>query len=46
VAAEIDSRRGRRSPFFLLMLFAAALLIGAAGHFGGSLVHGEDFFSW
>jgi mono/diheme cytochrome c family protein len=46
VAAEIDSRRGRRSPFFMLMLFAAALLIGAAGHFGGSLVHGEDFFSW
>jgi mono/diheme cytochrome c family protein len=46
VAAEIASRRGRRSLFFLLMLFATALFIAAAGHFGGSLVHGEDFFDW
>jgi len=46
VAAEIASRRSRRSLFFPLVLFVAALLIGAAGHFGGILVHGEDFFSW
>lgn len=46
VASEIDAHRGRRCLLFRLVLFAAALLIGAAGHFGGSLVHGEDFFSW
>lgn len=46
VASEIDFRRGRRSPLCSLLLFAATTLIGAAGHFGGSLVHGDDFFAW
>jgi hypothetical protein len=27
-------------------VFPASLLIGAAGHFGGILVHGDDFFTW
>jgi hypothetical protein len=44
--SERDARRGRRSPFFRVMLALGALLVGAAGHFGGSLVHGEDFFNW
>jgi mono/diheme cytochrome c family protein len=46
VISEIDSRRRHRSLLFHLVLFAAVLLIGAAGHFGGSLVHGDDFFTW
>jgi mono/diheme cytochrome c family protein len=46
VASEIDARRRRRCLLFRIVLFAAALLIGVAGHFGGSLVHGEDFFFW
>lgn len=46
VASEIDSRRCRRCLLFRLTLFAAALLIGAAGHFGGTMIHGDDFFAW
>jgi mono/diheme cytochrome c family protein len=46
VASEIDSRRCRRCLLFRLTLFAAALLIGAAGHFGGNMIHGDDFFAW
>jgi hypothetical protein len=46
LVSEIDTYRRRRSLLFRLVLFAAALLIGAAGHFGGSLVHGDDFFAW
>jgi mono/diheme cytochrome c family protein len=46
VVSEIDSRRRQRSLLFHLVLFPAALLIGAAGHFGGGLVHGDDFFAW
>jgi hypothetical protein len=43
---EINFRRRRCRLLFCLVLFAAALLIGAAAHFGGSLVHGDDFFTW
>jgi uncharacterized membrane protein len=42
---EWDERRGVRSYWFRASLFIAALLVGASGHLGGLLVHGEDFFS-
>jgi mono/diheme cytochrome c family protein len=41
-----DQRCGKRSPVTRLLLFVGALLIGLTGHFGGILVHGEDFFAW
>jgi uncharacterized membrane protein len=44
--SEVDSRRGRRSRLFRLLLCAGALLVGAAAHLGGTLVHGETFFAW
>ncbi len=44
--SEVESRRGRRSQLFRLLLCAGALLVGAAAHLGGILVHGETFFSW
>jgi hypothetical protein len=46
VVSEIDSRRRQRCLLFRLALFAAALLIAAAGHFGGNLIHGDEFFAW
>jgi hypothetical protein len=46
VLAEVDSRRGVRSRRVRLLLFAGALLVGVAGHLGGILTHGEDFFNW
>jgi hypothetical protein len=44
--SESDVRRGRRSLLFRATLFATALLIGATGHLGGSLVYGDDFLRW
>jgi hypothetical protein len=44
--SERDARRHQRSRLFTPLLLAGALLVGAAGHFGGLLVHGEDFFNW
>jgi hypothetical protein len=44
--SERDARRGRRSRLFRALLGIGTLLVGAAGHFGGVLVHGEDFFNW
>lgn len=46
VASEIDFRRRRRCLLFRLALFATALQIAAAGHYGGSMIHGDDFFDW
>jgi hypothetical protein len=46
VFSEIDSRRGVRSWWFRLLLLLVALLVVVAGHFGGLLVHGEDYFDW
>jgi hypothetical protein len=46
VVSEIDSRRCRRCLLFRFALFSTALLIGAAGHFGGHMIHGDDFFAW
>jgi hypothetical protein len=42
--SERDARRGVRSRLSRLAVFAAALLVGLAGHWGGFLAHGEDFF--
>jgi mono/diheme cytochrome c family protein len=42
---EWDVRRGRRSLPFRASFFLGALLVGVAGHFGGILVHGDDFLS-
>jgi mono/diheme cytochrome c family protein len=46
VFSESDARRGARSRHTRVLLFVGALLIGLAGHFGGLLAHGEDFFDW
>ena len=46
VVLETDTRRQRRSILFRLMLGIGALLVSATGHFGGMLVHGDDFFDW
>ena len=39
-----DERYGVRSGSFCAAIIVAAMLAGAAGHFGGVLVFGEDFF--
>lgn len=44
--SEWDARRGRRGWVFRVTLWLGAAMIGAAAHFGGALVHGEDFFTW
>jgi mono/diheme cytochrome c family protein len=44
--SEWDVYRRRRGWPFRLALWAGAALIGSAAHFGGILVHGEDFFAW
>jgi hypothetical protein len=46
VLCERDSRRGVRSRLVFVMTTAAALFVAAAGHFGGILTHGADFFDW
>jgi len=43
--SEWDERRGVRSMWFRAWLFAASLLVAIEGHFGGMLVHGDDFLS-
>jgi hypothetical protein len=44
ICSERDVRRGVRSGHTRVLLFVGALLIGLTAHFGGILVHGEDFF--
>jgi mono/diheme cytochrome c family protein len=44
--SEWDAYRGKRSWAFRVALWIGAALVGAAAHFGGSLVHGVDFFAW
>jgi uncharacterized membrane protein len=44
--AERDERRGVRSLAVRVLVLAGALLVGLAGHLGGVLAHGEDFFDW
>ena len=41
--SEREQRRGVRSQWFRAWLLFGALLTAVAGHFGGVLVHGEDF---
>jgi mono/diheme cytochrome c family protein/uncharacterized membrane protein len=44
VLSERDSRRGRRSTPFRLALWTGAGVVAAAAHFGGLMVHGNNFF--
>jgi hypothetical protein len=46
VGAEIDARRGARTWRGRALVLGAALFVGAAAHFGGLLVHGDDFFQF
>ena len=46
VASELDVQRRQRSRLFRAALFTAALLVGAAGHLGGTLVYGDGYFNW
>jgi hypothetical protein len=46
VLSEVEARRGRRSWLFRIALGVGALLIGVTAHFGGTLVHGEEFLRW
>ncbi len=46
VAAERDARRGARSGFVRFLLAVGVVLVAAAAHFGGLLVHGRDFYDW
>jgi uncharacterized membrane protein len=40
-----DRRRGVSSNWFRAALFVGALLVAVEGHFGGMLVHGDDFLT-
>ncbi|HXE51651.1 MAG TPA: DUF2231 domain-containing protein [Tepidisphaeraceae bacterium] len=46
VLSERDVLRSRKSGAFRAALFLCALLVGVAGHLGGTLVHGDGFFTW
>jgi len=43
--SERDERRGVRSIWFRVSLFLEAILIAVEGHFGGMLVHGDNFLN-
>ena len=45
VLSARDERRGARSGWFRVALLVGAVLVGATGHFGGVLVHGDDYFT-
>jgi uncharacterized membrane protein len=44
--SERESRRGQRTLVFRSLLWSGALVVTAAGHTGGLLVHGDRFFDW
>jgi hypothetical protein len=44
LVVERDSRRGVRTATARLMVVIGAVLVASAAHFGGMLVHGQDFF--
>ncbi len=43
--SEWEEHRGVRSWWFRAWLLVTALLVIATGHFGGTLVHGQDFLT-
>jgi mono/diheme cytochrome c family protein len=43
---ERGARRGKHGSVAQLMVLLAAFLVGAAAHFGGSLIHGDILFNW
>jgi mono/diheme cytochrome c family protein len=45
-SAEVDAQGGHRTIRTRVLIFGGALLVAAAAHLGGSLVHGVDFLSW
>jgi uncharacterized membrane protein len=46
ILVEVDARRGFRRQLSRLTLFLATALVSLAGHLGGTLVFGEDYFKW
>jgi hypothetical protein len=46
ILSEWDARREVRCWRVRLMIFTGVLLVALTAHFGGILVHGNDFFSW
>jgi mono/diheme cytochrome c family protein len=46
IAVERDFRRGKRGSMGQVLVLIGAVLVGTAAHFGGALVHGDDFLSW
>jgi mono/diheme cytochrome c family protein len=44
VISERDSRRRQRSGLFRVLLWSGTFLVAATAHFGGLMVHGNDFF--
>jgi uncharacterized membrane protein len=46
LASELDSCRGERSVLFRILLWTGAVLTIATAHYGGLLVHGDQFFDW
>jgi uncharacterized membrane protein len=44
VAPRLGAASARSVSLYQVLLFAAAALVGAAGHLGGALVWGADFF--
>ena len=44
--SERDAYRQQRSRLFRITFWTGNLLIAAAGHFGGTMVHGDDFLNW
>jgi mono/diheme cytochrome c family protein/uncharacterized membrane protein len=45
-ASELDSRSCRRSKLFRIVLWVGAGVVAITAHFGGLMVHGQDFFVW
>jgi mono/diheme cytochrome c family protein/uncharacterized membrane protein len=46
LAATRDARHGKRQPVTQIMILLAAILVAAAGYFGGELVHGPILSGW
>lgn len=45
-AVEYDVGKQHRTRFSRAILFGSAILVGLAGHLGGSLVYGTGYFHW